>query len=94
MANDDYLRTYPEWLNIQRGLAPARVVSLDPTPRYLRNGRDVAGYVYRDYTYQAYLNACLILLTIHAPLKVDNPIDDRSRRVGFITFGPPHVLDC
>lgn len=32
VANDDYMRTYPEWLHIQRGLAPARVNVLDATP--------------------------------------------------------------
>jgi membrane-associated phospholipid phosphatase len=94
IAHDDYMQSYPEWLNIQRGLLPARVNVLDPTPRYLRNGRDVAGYVYRDYSYQAYLNACLILLAIRAPLKVENPYRRSLTQSGFITFGPPHVLDC
>ncbi len=55
VANDDYMRAYPEWLNIQRGLLPARINVLDPTPRYLRNGRDLGEYVHRDFTYQAYL---------------------------------------
>jgi hypothetical protein len=41
MAGDDYVTVYLEWLNIQRGLPPARVNRLDPTPRYLRNGRDL-----------------------------------------------------
>ena len=94
IAHDDYMQSYPEWLNIQRGLLPARVNVLDSTPRYLRNGRDVAGYVYRDYTYQATLNACLILLAIRAPLKVENPYRRSLTQSGFITFGPPHVLDC
>ncbi len=94
VAGDDYLRTYPEWLNIQRGLLPARVAVLDPTPRYLRNGRDLAGYVYRDYSYQAYLNACLILLAIRAPLKVEQPYRRSLTQSGFVTYGPPQVLDC
>ncbi len=94
VANDDYMRTYPEWLNIQRGLVPTRVNVLDLTPRYLRNGRDLAGYVYRDYSYQAYLNACLILLAIRAPLKAEQPYRRSLTQSGFITFGPPHVLDC
>lgn len=94
VAKDDYMRTYPEWLNIQRGLLPARVNVLDPTPRHLRNGRDLAGYVYRDYSYQAYLNACLILLAIRAPLKTEQPYKRSLTQSGFITFGPPHVLDC
>jgi membrane-associated phospholipid phosphatase len=63
------------------------------SPRYLRNGRDVAGYVYRDYSYQAYLNACLILLAIRAPLKAEQPYRRSLTQSGFITFGPPHILD-
>src|SRR5262249_9802418 len=93
VAGDDYMTAYPEWLNIQRGFPPTRVNRLDPTPRYLRNGRDVGEYVHRDFTYQAYLNACLILFAMHAPLKVDNPYAHSLTQGGFVTFGAPHVLD-
>jgi hypothetical protein len=88
------MMAYPEWLNIQRGHPPARINVLDPTPRYLRDGHDLAEYVHRDFTYQAFLNACLILLAIRAPLKMDNPYRRSLTQGGFITFGPPHVLDC
>ncbi len=94
VAHDDYLRTYPEWLNIQRGLAPARINVLDATPRYLRNGRDLAEYVHRDYPYQAFLNACLLLLAMGAPLKGEHPYKRSLTQGGFITFGPPDALDC
>jgi len=94
VAKDDYMMAYPEWLNIQRGLPPAWVNVLDPTPRYLRNGRDIGEYVHRDFTYQAYLNACLILLAMNAPLKANMPYRRSLTQGGFITFGPPQVLDC
>ncbi len=94
LAKDDYMMAYPEWLNIQRGLPPTRVNVLDPTPRYLRNGRDVGEYVHRDFTYQAYLTACLILLAMNAPLKANIPYRKSLTQRGFITFGPPQVLDC
>jgi len=93
VAKDDYMMAYPEWLNIQRGLPPARINVLDPTPRYLRNGRDLGEYVHRDFTYQAFLHAALILLTLRAPLKGDNPYRRSLTQGGFITFGAPHVLD-
>jgi membrane-associated phospholipid phosphatase len=94
VANEDYLRTYPEWLNVQRGFPPARVTRLDPTPRYLLTGRDLAEYVHRDYPYQAFLNACLILLALGAPLKGDYPYKKSLTQGGFVTFGPPDALDC
>lgn len=93
VAGDDYMAAYPEWLNIQRGFPPARVNRLDPTPRYLRNGRDLGEYVHRDFTYQAFLNACLILLAMRAPLKATNPYGRSATQGGFVTFGAPHVLD-
>jgi membrane-associated phospholipid phosphatase len=93
VAGDDYMTVYPEWLNIQRGFPPARVNRLDPTPRYLRNGRDLGEYVHRDFTYQAFLNACLILLAMRAPLKATNPYARSVTQGGFVTFGAPHVLD-
>jgi hypothetical protein len=94
VANEDYLRTYPEWLNVQRGFPPARVTRLDPTPRYLLTGRDLAEYVHRDYPYQAFLNACLTLLSLGTPLKGDYPYKKSLTQGGFITFGPPDALDC
>ena len=94
VAGDDYLMAYPEWLNIQRGLLPARVNVFDPTPPHLRNGRDLAEYVHQDFTYQAFLNACLTLLKMRTPFTVDNPYRRSLTQAGFITFGAPHVLDC
>lgn len=93
VASDDYMTVYPEWLNIQRGFPPARVNRLDSTLRYLRNGRDLGEYVHRDFTYQAFLNACLILLALRAPLKTNNPYARSATQGGFVTFGPPHALD-
>jgi hypothetical protein len=93
IAGDDYMTTYPEWLNIQRGLPPTRTNVLDTAPRYLRNGRDLGTYVHRDFTYQAFLNAGLILLAMRAPLQANNPYTRSRTQSGFVTFGAPHVLD-
>ncbi len=93
IRGNDYITVYPEWLQLQRGLSPTRANVLDPTPRYLRNGRDLGEYVHKDFTYQAFLHACLILLAIGAPLKADQFYRQSRTQSGFITFGPPHVLD-
>ena len=85
VAGDDYMRAYPEWLNIQRGQLPARVNVFDSTLRYLRTGRDLAEYVHQDFTYQAYLHACLILLNMRAPFNVNNPYRQSLTQAGFIT---------
>ena len=93
IAGDDYMTTYPDWLAIQRGMPPARPNVLDATPRYLRHGRDLSTYVHKDFTYQAFLNAGLILLAMRAPFQATNPYRHSRTQSGFVTFGAPHVLD-
>lgn len=105
LSGIDYLTTFEDWINDQRGLAPSRDLSLGPTPRYIVSGRDLAYYVYRDFTFQAFLNAALILLsfgsqyTERSPYLVRGcPLGPHSLRMagesGFVTFGAPHVLEA
>jgi hypothetical protein len=93
IAGDDYMTAYPDWLAIQRGMPPARPNVLDATPRYLRHGRDLSAYVHKDFTYQAFLHAGLILLAMRAPFQATNPYMHSRTQSGFVTFGAPHVLD-
>jgi hypothetical protein len=93
LPSRDYLTTYPAWLANQRGqMVPSAAAATVPPVRYISSGRDLATYVHADFTYQAYLNACLILGAIGAPLD-GNPYHHSRTQVGFITFGAPHVLD-
>jgi membrane-associated phospholipid phosphatase len=94
VAGDDFMKTYNEWLNIQRGVAPSGAITFDATMRYIRNGRDLGEYVHRDYSYQAFLNAALILLSFGAAaLDDNNPYKAYAKQAGFSTFGGPDVLD-
>ena len=47
----------------------------------------------RDFTYQAFLHAGLILLSMRAPFQATNPYARSRTQSGFVTFGAPHVLD-
>jgi hypothetical protein len=47
----DFMTSVSEWSQIQAGMAPWREVSYDPTPRYIRNGRDLAECVHYDFPY-------------------------------------------
>jgi membrane-associated phospholipid phosphatase len=91
---DNHLATYDAWLNCQNGFAPATSNKFDPTPRYIRNGRDLAEYVHKDFSYQAFLSAGLILLGL-GPQAVDdaNPYKSAAKQSAFVTFGGPHILD-
>ncbi|MBE9197530.1 MULTISPECIES: vanadium-dependent haloperoxidase [unclassified Nodularia (in: cyanobacteria)] len=89
----NYLTDYDDWLNVQNGDSdPIGKDKFDPTPRYIRNIRDIGQYVHVDALYEAYLNACLILLDIKAPVDEGNPYKKSQNQMGFGTFGDPHIL--
>lgn len=102
MPGVDYLATYSSFLIAQRGGAPA-IAAFDPVPRYIRNGRDMAEWVHRDYSYQGALNAALILFEMgnnnrgpRGELRIysDNNVLLYSRnQAGFVTWGVPDVTD-
>jgi len=92
-AGQDFLTNYPEWLGIQRGVPSYGELKLDPTTRYLRNGRDLSEYVHRDFSYQAFLNGALILLGLGARPDAANPYRTSPTQSGFASFGGPHLLD-
>ena len=94
VAGDDHLTDEAGWLDCQRGGEPAGTTTLDPTPRYLRNGRDLGEYVHRDFSYQAYLSAALILLGLGAPMDAGNPYYGMQAQGAFATFGSPALLDA
>jgi len=87
----DYATDYDTWLHVQNG-GSAGLTRLDPVPRHIRNPRDLARYVQVDALYEAYLNACLILLGMNAPLDPGNPYIHSATQIGFGTFGGPHIL--
>jgi hypothetical protein len=91
----DYAFTFARWLALQNGDVAGRNLWI-PVPRYICTGRDLSEYVHRDFTYQAFLNACLILLfTTGQPGMLDwgNPYALSENQAGFCTFGEAHVLD-
>jgi hypothetical protein len=93
VAGDDYMTTYPAWLNVQKGIAAGSNV-FDPTPRYIRNNRDLSEYLHRDFMGQANVLATLLLLSYGAPaLNPSNPYLSSTTQGGSITFGAQAALD-
>lgn len=90
-AGVDYMTAYGDWLAVQDG-APVDHVELDPTPRYIRNLRDIARWVQVDALYQAYHHAALILLGQNARIDPGLPLYDSTVQAGFAQCGGPHVL--
>lgn len=98
----DHLTDYGNWLAVQNGDFPESAASdFDPVRRYIRNGRDLSQWVHMDVLFQAYFNACLILVTppstdplsggIGCPFNKGNPYIGNPTQIGFTTFGPPHM---
>jgi len=89
----DYLTNYDLWLWIQNGGHPVTANRLEGEQRFIRNARDLSRYVQVDFTYQAFLNACLILLGTSASFDTANPYRTSASQSGFCTFGAAHILD-
>ncbi len=97
----DYMTNWHEWMDVQRGADLRGKESYidpnsgDPTRRFIHTPRDLATYVHYDALYEAYLNACLILLGQGAPLDPGIPFqepDNIDHQQGFAHFGGPHIL--
>ena len=89
----DWGADYPEWLEVQRGGVRGRT---DKTgARFIHDGRSLAEYVHVDFTYQAYLNAGLILLGLGPDFAAQgSPARARTTTGGFVTFGAADVVDA
>jgi len=100
----DYMTHWNEWLDVQHGadvIDTMNYVSKHPGEnggelsfRYIASPRDLATYVHFDALYEAYLNACLWLLNVGAPLDPNfaNQLGKSSSTEGFALFGGPHIL--
>lgn len=103
LAGTDYLTRFeapfppvspvpPNWRSAQNGADYRDQDQFEPDRLFIRNLRDIATYVHFDALYEAYLNACIILLGMNAPFDPGNPYIDSRNQDGFGTFGGPHIL--
>lgn len=94
----DYMTTWASYIDVQNGadVSGREQYSQGETLyRFIATPRDLATYVHVDALYQAYLNACIILLNLEVPFDAGIPFqsdDEYDRQQGFATFGGPHIL--
>ena len=94
----NFMTTWEAWLDVQNGCdVRGREVYMQNQNmfRFISSPRDLATYVHFDALYQAYLNACLIMLANGVPFDSGIPFqrdDDIDKQQGFATFGGPHIL--
>ena len=93
----DYMTQWDEWLDVQNAADLRGLEEYDKTHpfRFIHTPRDLATYVHYDALYEAYLNACLIMLGKGIPFDPGIPFqeaDNRDHQQGFAHFGGPHIL--
>jgi len=88
-----FLTNYDEWLACQRGARPTSTLTFDATPRYICSARELAEYVHRDFSFQTYMNAALVMLAIgKEALSPTNPYRNSRTQFGDITLGSKNIL--
>ncbi|MEM7171101.1 MAG: vanadium-dependent haloperoxidase [Pseudomonadota bacterium] len=93
VAGIDFGTAYADWLAIQRGAVIGQN-TFDIDKVYISNNRALGEYVHRDYSFQAYLNAALIMFSFGPDaLAASNPYLDIDNQGAFVTFGPPAIGD-
>lgn len=92
-AGQNFMTSYGNWLAIQNGQNPTESLS-SSSARYISTGRDLAAYVHKDFTYQAFHNAALILLSWGPSVWDDgNSYKTATRQGAFIEMGAGEILD-
>jgi hypothetical protein len=93
----EYLTTYDTWLTVQNGgytaPKPGKAPAKPAPTHYMIAGRDLATFLHADFTYQAYLNAALILNKMTAAPDAANPYLNSKTQAGVGTFGIHHLVD-
>ncbi|MEM6484028.1 MAG: bromoperoxidase [Pseudomonadota bacterium] len=107
--DDDYMMTWDTWHAVQQGYRPnGPSQEYTNNRRFITTPRDLATYVRIDALYQAYLNACLILLGSETPFDPGfDLLSGAGRKLaggalgakelslnagGFALWGGPHIL--
>ena len=92
-----FLTDHDHWLACQRGANPDTSIRYDGVPRYICSNREFVEFVHRDFSFQPYMNAALIMLRLAAQygddvLSPTNPYRGSRTQFGDITFGGKDML--
>ena len=100
-AKENFMIDWKKWLEVQNGgLSVPIEDQVFTRERFITTPRDLTTYVHFDQLYQAYLNACIILLGMKTPfdpefgaLSGQSPLNGKDRNAeGFALYGGPHIL--
>ncbi len=86
IGGQNFMTGVAEYKNIENGFPPSVSLSIDPTNRHIRFGRDLAAYTHVDVLHEAYFIAFLVLAGIKTPLNPGNPYNGSRTEHGFGTL--------
>jgi hypothetical protein len=89
LPNQEFMTTPTTYQNVENGGDDEGALQYEATPKYVRNGRDLASYTQVDVLFQGYFTAFLILAGIGAPPNPGNPYIGSQTQKGFGTLGGP-----
>jgi hypothetical protein len=89
MPGQEFMTSVSTYQNIQNGGPNEGPVLFDPTPRYVRNGRDLASYTRVDVLFQGYFTAFMLIAGLGAAPNPGNPYIGSQTQKGFGTLGGP-----
>jgi hypothetical protein len=91
-----FLTTFDAWVACQRGARAQSQLRFDDEPRYIASYRELVEFVHRDFSFQAFMDAALIILSIgdDAVLSPTNPYRGSHSEFGDITFGSKTFCRC
>jgi len=87
--NQEFMTSVAAYQNIQNGGPDEAPIQYDPTPRYVRNGRDLAAYTRVDVLFQGYFTAFLLLAGLGAKPNPGSPYIGSQTQKAFGTLGGP-----
>ena len=91
LPNQAFMTDVTTYQAVQNGGATGEPL-VDPTFRFIRNGRDFTAYTRVDALHQGYFVAFLILAGIKAPPNPGNPYNGSTTQKAFGTLGAPDAL--
>jgi hypothetical protein len=90
IPGQNFLIRFEDWLACQRGVRAKGAVRIGAEPRYVATYRSLAEYVHRDFSFQPFMDAALIILRMggehgDALLSTTNPYRGSHTQFGDIT---------
>lgn len=94
----DFMTNFSEYLFVENGNGPLNPSEfqtvVDPTPRFIRSGRDLGQQANQDLIYSIYFRAALIMaINLRIPFSANSPYAKDTRIAGFNTFSFVQALN-